>query len=275
MSVTLPEWSGRPGDEIGFDLIVNEMYSDRTRRAGQLVWSGGGGWVYLRGDRHRAVRWACWSCDDASSPGSPRRQQASRGDLRRGADDLPVPHDPLGGLPHLGRPRPRSIWTTSWASVPSPWIRVPAVTEAAIARYTTERRPTPARGGGTAGGGDDPAHSPRWSRCVFSRPVRRRWARRCAWPAWRPVVTAFWAAATTAGSTGARRTEATGVPAATRALYAEIPFNDPERARELIRAAVIASPPWCSSRSSSRSRAGSGWPSCARRPGASARCLCG
>jgi hypothetical protein len=27
------------------------MHPGRLRRAGQLVWSGGGGWVYLRGDR--------------------------------------------------------------------------------------------------------------------------------------------------------------------------------------------------------------------------------
>jgi hypothetical protein len=27
------------------------MYADRVRRAGQLVWSGGNGWVYLQGDR--------------------------------------------------------------------------------------------------------------------------------------------------------------------------------------------------------------------------------
>ena len=33
------------------DLVINEMYPDRERRAGQLVLSGGGGWVYLRGDR--------------------------------------------------------------------------------------------------------------------------------------------------------------------------------------------------------------------------------
>ncbi len=38
--------------QIEFDLIVNEMRSDRIRRAGQLVWGGGAGWVYLRGDRH-------------------------------------------------------------------------------------------------------------------------------------------------------------------------------------------------------------------------------
>lgn len=41
----------RPGDEIAFDLLVNQMLPDRIRRAGQLVWSGGGGWVWLRGDR--------------------------------------------------------------------------------------------------------------------------------------------------------------------------------------------------------------------------------
>ncbi|HEX7023696.1 MAG TPA: heparinase II/III family protein, partial [Gemmatimonadales bacterium] len=41
-----------PGSRIGFDLLVNEMQPGRERRAGQLVWSGGHGWVYLRGDRH-------------------------------------------------------------------------------------------------------------------------------------------------------------------------------------------------------------------------------
>lgn len=45
---------GRPlrvGDRLPANLVVNEMYPDRERRAGQLVLSGGGGWVYLRGDR--------------------------------------------------------------------------------------------------------------------------------------------------------------------------------------------------------------------------------
>ena len=41
----------RRNERLGFDLIVNEMRSGRVRRAGQLVWSGGPGWVYLRGDR--------------------------------------------------------------------------------------------------------------------------------------------------------------------------------------------------------------------------------
>ena len=42
----------RRTERLGFDLIVNEMREGRTRRAGQLIWSGGPGWVYLRGDRH-------------------------------------------------------------------------------------------------------------------------------------------------------------------------------------------------------------------------------
>ena len=52
-----PAWL-RPqaGGEIGFDLLVNEMYPTRVRRAGQLVWSGGNGWVYLRGDRQDPER---------------------------------------------------------------------------------------------------------------------------------------------------------------------------------------------------------------------------
>ena len=54
LALTLPEWSVRSGDELAFDLLVNEMRPDRMRRAGQLVWTGGGGWVYLRGDRQRA-----------------------------------------------------------------------------------------------------------------------------------------------------------------------------------------------------------------------------
>jgi hypothetical protein len=53
VALTLPAWAEqtRPGDSIGFDLLINQMLPDRTRRAGQLVWSGGGGWVWLRGDR--------------------------------------------------------------------------------------------------------------------------------------------------------------------------------------------------------------------------------
>lgn len=55
LRVALPDWSPRSGDTLGFDLLVNEMQPGRERRAGQLVWSGGGGWVYLRGDRQSAA----------------------------------------------------------------------------------------------------------------------------------------------------------------------------------------------------------------------------
>ncbi len=50
------DWTPVRGTPIGFDLIVNEMHADRERRAGQLVWSGGAGWVWLRGDRQDAAR---------------------------------------------------------------------------------------------------------------------------------------------------------------------------------------------------------------------------
>jgi len=44
------------GGRIGFDLLVNEMLPGRERRAGQLVWSGGNGWVWLQGDRQDPAR---------------------------------------------------------------------------------------------------------------------------------------------------------------------------------------------------------------------------
>jgi hypothetical protein len=39
------------GDHIVMQVVVNEMHGGRVRRAGQLALAGGGGWVYLRGDR--------------------------------------------------------------------------------------------------------------------------------------------------------------------------------------------------------------------------------
>jgi hypothetical protein len=51
LGIALPEWSPGPEGRIGFDLLVNRIEEGRERRSGQLVWSGGGGWVYLRGDR--------------------------------------------------------------------------------------------------------------------------------------------------------------------------------------------------------------------------------
>ena len=44
------------GARVAFDLIVNELLPGRLRRVGQLVWSGGGGWVWLRGDRQDPAR---------------------------------------------------------------------------------------------------------------------------------------------------------------------------------------------------------------------------
>jgi len=44
------------GGRVSFDLIINEMLPGRLRRVGQLVWSGGGGWVWLRGDRQDPSR---------------------------------------------------------------------------------------------------------------------------------------------------------------------------------------------------------------------------
>ena len=44
------------GARVRVDLIINEMLPGRVRRVGQLVWSGGGGWVWLRGDRHDPAR---------------------------------------------------------------------------------------------------------------------------------------------------------------------------------------------------------------------------
>ncbi|MEP7326100.1 MAG: heparinase II/III family protein [Gemmatimonadota bacterium] len=49
--VLRPDWYLDDPEGLKFDLLINEMYADRQRRAGQLVWSGGNGWVYLQGDR--------------------------------------------------------------------------------------------------------------------------------------------------------------------------------------------------------------------------------
>ena len=44
------------GGRVGFDVILNEMNPGRERRVGQLVWTGGGGHVWLRGDRQDPQR---------------------------------------------------------------------------------------------------------------------------------------------------------------------------------------------------------------------------
>jgi hypothetical protein len=53
-----PGWSFDEHEALRFDLLINEMYAGRQRRAGQLVLSGGNGWVYLRGDRQDPERLA-------------------------------------------------------------------------------------------------------------------------------------------------------------------------------------------------------------------------
>jgi hypothetical protein len=51
LALPWPAWiTPHVGVQVGFDLIVNEMVAGRQRRAGQLAWSGGNGWVWLRGD---------------------------------------------------------------------------------------------------------------------------------------------------------------------------------------------------------------------------------
>ena len=55
--VAWPQWQrAHVGGRVRFDLLVNEMLPGRVRRAGQLVWSGGNGWVWLRGDRQDVDR---------------------------------------------------------------------------------------------------------------------------------------------------------------------------------------------------------------------------
>jgi hypothetical protein len=57
VGVPWPEWQrAHVGGQLRFDLLVNEMVPGRVRRSGQLVWTGGNGWVWLRGDRQDPER---------------------------------------------------------------------------------------------------------------------------------------------------------------------------------------------------------------------------
>jgi Heparinase II/III-like protein len=57
LALAWPEWLlTHVGGRLGFDLLVNEMRPGRQRRAGQLVWTGGNGWIWLRGDRQDPAR---------------------------------------------------------------------------------------------------------------------------------------------------------------------------------------------------------------------------
>jgi len=59
VTVAIPWLEGlhpHAGGRVAFDLIINELLPERMRRVGQLVWSGGGGWVWLRSDRQDPAR---------------------------------------------------------------------------------------------------------------------------------------------------------------------------------------------------------------------------
>jgi hypothetical protein len=55
-SIPLDALGGGPEVPIALDVIVNDMSATRTRRRGQLVLSGGAGWIYLQGDRQSPSR---------------------------------------------------------------------------------------------------------------------------------------------------------------------------------------------------------------------------
>ncbi|HZI22814.1 MAG TPA: heparinase II/III family protein [Gemmatimonadales bacterium] len=57
LAMEWPDWHrAHVGGQVRFDLLINEALPGRVRRAGQLVWSGGNGWVWLRGDRQDPER---------------------------------------------------------------------------------------------------------------------------------------------------------------------------------------------------------------------------
>ena len=59
LGIAWPDWGGHRahvGGRLPFDLLINELLPGRLRRSGQLVWSGGNGWVWLRGDRQERER---------------------------------------------------------------------------------------------------------------------------------------------------------------------------------------------------------------------------
>src|SRR5256886_1450659 len=78
LAVAWPDWHrAHVGGRVGFDLIINEMLPGRVRRAGQLVWSGGNGWVWLRGDREDGDRVGVLGLGGWASPSSPRPYTSS------------------------------------------------------------------------------------------------------------------------------------------------------------------------------------------------------
>ena len=155
------------------------------------------------------------------------------GGLFGGADGGWAPPARMVARPAAGSGTPvaASISTSSWRSAAvALGYGHPAVTRARR-RGDRRRRRRPA-GARARGGGRRRASAgscPGSSRSAFSRPARRPWPRRCGSPESPPAAIWCWAAAITAGSTGAEGSA--GVPAGTRALYGELPFNDAEATR--------------------------------------------
>ena len=233
LGVTLPEWQSARGRR------------PRLRSAGQRGAAGPApacgpagverwwrvGLPSRRPAGARGLR-QCWSSRERVGRGIHLdRQQATRGAVRR-----------------PGRRRARARWSappaagcgmrraasTSTCVMALGAVALgyghPAVTEAAVRGGAgRRRRPAAAGAGGGAGGGARAAGFPGSSRRDSSRPAPRPWPRRCAWRAPSPGARRCSAAGTTAGSTGVRAAGPPACPPATRALYAELPFNDAER----------------------------------------------
>ena len=240
LGIALPEWSARPGEEIGFDLLVNRVEDGRQRRSGQLVWSGGGGWVYLRGDRQDPAgprrRSSC--AEWIGSPASPRPAASVPAALFGAAgESLPLRMtrssgcrvwDSEGreyldyimglGAVALGYGHPevtRAVAEAAELGVVGP---LPPVLEEALAADLCRAIPWLERVRFLKTGAEAMAAAVRLARVVTGRDA----VLGCGYHGWLD-----WC----------QTAEGRGVPAATRALYAELPFNDPERTQQLIRAA--------------------------------------
>ena len=181
------------------------------------------------------------------------RQQAPRGALRRPADGAPQRDDPLRRLPRLGRGRPRVSRLIMALGAVALGYGHPAVTEAAV-RAVRDGVVGPLPPVLEEEVAAELAPPDPLDRAGALSQDRRRGDGR-------------------GGAAGARRHRAggrarlrlsrlarlvpgphdRGVPAGTRALYAELPFNDAEGTRRVHpRARATGSPRWSSSRSSSR-----------------------
>ena len=243
LRVALPEWGPRGGDAVGFDFIVNEMHPDRLRRAGQLVWSGGGGLGL-----------------------SPRRSPAARGVRNAGARMSDETVGAVAGYTSTGSKRPEALFAGDYPELPHRMTRssgcrvwdeegreyldlimalgavalgyghaevnaaavlavgngvvgpLPPVLEAELAADLRRIMPWIEQVRFLKTGAEAMAAAVRLARTATGREA----VLGCGYHGWLD-----WC----------QGQDARGVPAGTRALYAEIPFNDPERSRELIRRA--------------------------------------